>query len=619
MLHPLLSGVLATALAAFQIFGWLAIGSVWPRLPEDDDAAPAVALIAGSAFTALIYAGTSAAGWARAGVVLCAALTPIVGFIRRKQAGALVKRVAQAHTWLWGRDRLPLFIGIAVLALAWLTAISPPRDSDVMRYHLAHLRQILDENVWVAIPDFHYALPFAWTMNFLPFEAAGLPEAAHLVNLCAWLTVVALVATSLRERVSTPVLRVFCLVLTCQPVLFKMITTAHADAYAMLVVLVTAVLLSRQSQPTGDKTAEALGFVGWAGIGSRYQLIASGLVASALFLTSTARHRKLAVRGGAFAGGMVAAIAAALPFYVMNLAAFDNPVWPMLSELLGTNGYADHVATAHHASLSGPSSLSALSSAVARLVSSPLVFPVPIVALAVILAMPFTRNSQARASATFLLCFLLVWAVAQPSLYPRFILMLTPVVLMGAAALSSDAFERLRDKWWRTMMRAAALAAVLVALTIATWYSADALHYSVTGDRTRFDRHTNFLPMYRWINEKTPADARFLVVIFLGQTYHLDRAYRRADPATSAVIDWPSISDGKALHGVLRQQGFTHLVYEAREWKYWPGGRQAQRAIEDGLARALLVRDTTFHLENSARRILGETYRSEVWLMRVTP
>ena len=72
----------------------------------------------------------------------------------------------------------------------WLNAIVPPRDADVMRYHLAHVRQIARDGAWIAVPDFHYAIPFGWTLNFLPYEMMAslrLPTCSISVcGSCCW-------------------------------------------------------------------------------------------------------------------------------------------------------------------------------------------------------------------------------------------------------------------------------------------------------------------------------------------------------------------------------------------------------------------------------------------------
>ena len=67
--------------------------------------------------------------------------------------------------------------------IAWIYAIAPPRDGDVMRYHLAHIRQIASDGAWKSIADITYAFPFSWTLNYLPFELLGLPQTAQLTNL----------------------------------------------------------------------------------------------------------------------------------------------------------------------------------------------------------------------------------------------------------------------------------------------------------------------------------------------------------------------------------------------------------------------------------------------------
>ena len=272
-LHPLAVGIVATVLAWVQLSGWAALGAlVAPRCTQKDaSATAAVYLLVGSSLTAAAAALLSMMAHVNvAAVVILGA--PLVSLaIRRRQVLDLTcTALADCRASIRGcRWAIPVMS--VTIAMYWLNAIVPPRDADVMRYHLAHVRQIARDGAWIAVPDFHYAFPFGWTLNFLPYEMLGVPEVAHLLNLGLWLVLLAGTISALdRWNTSTTAL-LFCTALAWQPVLVKVVTTAHADSYAIFIVFAVALLLIRLAE--GDREALVpLGFVSWIGAQSRYQI-----------------------------------------------------------------------------------------------------------------------------------------------------------------------------------------------------------------------------------------------------------------------------------------------------------------------------------------------------------
>jgi hypothetical protein len=203
----------------------------------------------------------------------------------------------------------------------------------------------------------------------------------------------------------------------------------------------------------------------------------------------------------------------------------------------------------------------------------PAILIVTIIILAVAL-----RHTGAKLLGLFGALFLVEWFLMQPLLYPRFILLMLPVAFICAALL----VQRLLDvrPGFETIARVVAVASIFVLAAAAPYVNRDSIEYAVTGDVARFHRYTWFYRVYDWINSNTPREARFLVIVSSGQTYYLERPYRRADPWISGVIDWPRTNTGAALDSVLVAGGYDFVIYDNRDWKDFPGGPDMMRAID---------------------------------------
>ena len=377
--HPLAVGVVGTVLAAAQLSGWAALGAlVAPRWTQKDASATvAVYLLVGSSLTAAAAALLSMMAHVNVAAVVILGVPLVVLAIRRRQVLDLT-RTLLADCRASIRDRWAIPVMSVTIAVYWLNAIVPPRDGDVMRYHLAHVRQIARDGAWIAVPDFHYALPFGWTLNYLPYEMLGIPEVAHLLNLGLWLLLLAGTLSALsRWNISTTTL-LFCTALAWQPLLLKVATTAFADSYSIFIVFAVALLLIRLAE--GDRNALVpLGFVSCIGAQSRYQLVAVGVATAGVVALMVVRKRLAFTRLAWFGGDAAAALVLSAPFYIVNLRALDNPVWPLLiPQLNALATYGDRVSDLYQKSLAGTYSVLFVLERLRALLSDPLVFPVPL-------------------------------------------------------------------------------------------------------------------------------------------------------------------------------------------------------------------------------------------------
>ncbi len=609
-------GILLTGAALAQVAGWIGLGSLFLAHEGDDQTLLIVSLLIGSAVTGCLYALLAAWGQVRLSIWLGIGITLLAVVARRRWVVRAGKAVAALYGSLWQGRRWLLVVSLVVLMVYWIVAVAPPRDADVMRYHLAHIRQIITDGSWQPIPDYHYALPFGWSLNYLPFEYFGAAPGAHFLNLCLWIVAVGILFDRAKAHGNSQIGTALCAIFAFQPMVLKSATTAASDMYLIFVSLVVTVLLirlpARAIAPYG-----ALGFAAWIGLQSRYQAFAVGLAVTLILLLFRARlglTRKTAL---AFAGGSAGAILLSLPFYLANWIWFRNPLWPLMVSVFDRfPGYADRVADATSASLRGHLDPVTLFSGVWQALTSLVMLPVPIMCFLLLLASLHWRSRVTTILSAFIATFLLIWALAQPKLNPRFFLYLFPPVLVGWAPILSA--------WMRSrILKQVALAGtslLVVGLAgVCAYYSYDSLAYAVTGDLRKYHEFTWFYDVYKWANQSTPPDARFLVIVQSGQSYYLDRPYRRADPCFSGVVDWPATQDTDAFLDLLRAAQYRYVIYENTDWSGCPGGSEVNRLIEDALHEGSLTKVAAFDVDLGISRFLRRTHPATVWVLSRTP
>jgi hypothetical protein len=506
-----------------------------------------------------------------------------------------------------------LSFGLILWAILWSSAISPPRSADAMRYHLAHIRQIVQDGGWQRIADYHYALPFGWSLSYLPFEILGLPQGSQLLGLALFVVFVSSVVRIFKWAGASRSAVMLSLLLLLHPASLRVFTEANADAYAILAILATSALLLRMSSLRWREAA-LLGFVSWVGLQSRYQLVASAVAATLLFVIAMRRNPARIGALLSFLGGSLAAVFLAWPFYFANTKWFGNPVWPLMVKRSPNMSYLDTVAFYYSRSLSGTHTLGDYSYGIQRLMTVPYQFPVGILIVGIIIASVWRRGGEIRLLGMFGAIFLAEWAVMQPHLYPRFILLMLPIGVLCAGFLLSTIIEP-REKLERPLF-AVARVCMNALVTLAASVNQPSLRYVVNGEAEEYHRYTWFYRAYQWANQALPLNARTLVIVSSGTSYYLDRPYRRADPWLSGEVDWPRVNNGATLDSVLARGKFDFVVYENRDWSTFVGGREMQDAMLDANRRGML-KPVTSVVDTLYTSRFDRTYRTtEILVMK---
>jgi hypothetical protein len=616
----MLTALLAIVFGVARLFGLTALGRALLRRRRAPWLTVPLAILAAGAALGAMYAVMLWVGWRDAALVIDAIATLLAVIARGRQTAIEIRRLFTPLIEVLWSDRRVLVIAIVITALLLFAAVMPPRDTDALRYHLAHIGQIDTERRWNAMSIAHYAFPFAWQFGFLPFVHFGLPEGAQVVDLGLWVVAIAaLVAQRGRAHMGATSLLLIAMV-TLSPMVVGMATTPTADGFTALSVLVVAFLLAGNTPDAGAVgvgDATALGFAAWVGVGTRYQAFAVGNAATivALFWLSRA-DRWVTLLG--FVEGAVLALLLASPFYLANAVRFGNPVWPLRSPSTGGADYVGRVGAFYSNSWHGTLSIPDVARAAYQLLVDRSTLPVPLLLIFVVASAFIARGPAApptRRVASFCLLFVAIWALAQPMLYPRFVIYLAgPVLLLAlrhAGAVDASRF------------RLAARAILSLAVVALGGYAIAGTTYDLrllaSGGRTALRASTWYFPAYQWIGQNAAPSARVLAIVRSGETWYLPRRYRRADPGSSAEIDWPRMTDGVALGARLRSGHLDYVVYESNGWTRAPGGAAMVHAIDDAVARGVLVEQRRFELRLTRHRFRDVASPSTVIVYRVAP
>lgn len=230
----------------------------------------------------------------------------------------------------------------AVLALTWLTALSPPIFYDALVYHLGVPNLYLLRGGVVPLPTVvHSNFPLGASMIYALALWAGGPSLAQMASLAfALLGAAALAALALRhwgERAAWLAALLYC----STPTTILLARYAVAEHAMSLHVLLAVLCLFRWREQGGLRWA-ALGglFAGFA-CGTKLAAVLPGLAVPALAMAAMLR------RGGAQRGPGPAplllfvgtAAAAASPWFLKNLLFTGNPFYPALGSLLPVDGW----------------------------------------------------------------------------------------------------------------------------------------------------------------------------------------------------------------------------------------------------------------------------------------
>jgi len=616
MFQQIIFGFLFTLLAILQILSWIAIGSFFFRFLIIDNRFLRIgfSILIGSAITATLYSIFSVMRLVTLGIFICMFLSAIaLIYYLFINFGKLKAAVRKCKILLKDNFKISI-LTLGVLTFYWIIAIMPPRDADVMRYHLAHIRQIIIDGGWEPIFDYCYAFPFGWSINYLPYEFLGIPQVAHLLNLGLFIiTCMILYRLAIRYTLKNVAI-LSCLFFVSLPLMLKTATTAHVDMYIIFVVacitLVVVLMLKMNKN-----VYILLGFGAWIGIQSRYQAFIIGIAVTLYMMILLFRKQIKIETMIPYSIGSVCAIILSSPFYIFNFVNLRNPVWPFMIPLFnGLNTYANQVAAKCSSNIVGSFNLKIIILNIKNLLMCLPTFPIPILLACLIIASIIWKNIRMMKLIHFIILFSLIAFFVQPNLDPRTIFIIViPIIVACILVINKLIYYELIKK----IIVCLFIIFILSCIVIDVRYSQDYFQYLINGNKEVFHQNTWFYDVYKYINESTPENAKFLVIVTSGHSYYLNRSYRRADPWLSGEVDWLATENINDFKQVLQEGNYRYIVYEDRNWDTYLGGKQMSFIIKDAIKCGILEIKSIFDVKLTTRRIFNQYILSEVLVLKL--
>ena len=616
MIQQIIFGFLITLLAILQILSWIAIGDFFFRFLSIDNKFLRIgfSILIGSAITATLYSIFSAIRLVTLGIFICMFLSAIaliyylfINFTKLKAAVRKCKILL--------KDNLKISVpALGVLTFYWIIAIMPPRDADVMRYHLAHIRQIIIDGGWEPIFNYHYAFPFGWSLNYLPFEFFGIPEVAHLLNLGLFIITCMILYRLTIKYTSKNIAILSCLFFISLPFMLKVATTAFADMYIIFVVACISLVIVLMLKMNKDIYI-LLGFGAWIGIQSRYQAFIIG-TAITLYMIILLFRKQIKIEAVLpYSIGSVCAIILSSPFYIFNLINFKNLIWPLIIPLFnGLNTYANQVAAKCSSDIMGSFSIKIIIISIRNLLMALGVFPIPILLVCLIIASVIWKNIRNLKLTHFVFLFFLIWIFVQPNLYPRHILIIIVPIMVACIPIIN---KLISYEFIKKIIICLFIIFILSSTLVDIKYSQDYFQYLISNDEKEFHQNTWFYDVYKHVNQSTPKNAKFLVIVTSGHSYYLNRSYRKADPWLSGEIDWSTIRNINDFKQLLQEESYRYIIYEDKNWDAYLGGKQMSSTIKEAIKCGVLEIESSFDVKLTTRRIFNQYVLPKVLVLKL--
>jgi len=503
---------------------------------------------------------------------------------------------------------------ILIIACYFLLAASPPRSADALRYHLAQLKDMVNQHYYIFRPYVHYNFSAYFMLLFLPVYTIFNGVALQFVH-CIYCLISLSITLYLgyRHQIKYPILLIFLFLLIPQS-----FHEAHevTNDWALICYILAAFALISRPGGTEEVSASRLWIASISlglALGVKYHAV---LFFPWFFFIvwRTISVENLSKRLLYLGGYITLAFLMAAPFLVRNFLNTGDPVWPLLLNIFPEkNHYLNLVAAHHFVPFSGQHNFADLWYSIKEIALNPLI-PCTVWVLAIpgwIIDKKTGLSFKIGISSFFIL-----WWIFQPALFPRFLLYIFPFALLAIGVL----YEYIKDRQLKYVYYVVNLliaVTIIYSIGIGIIYSKDYVNYLVDRDLTKYHYATWFYPEYDWINKNLPQDAKLLVIVSAGQTYYLNRDYLRADPSLSGLIDWRKITHPAELQDLLRSFKIDYIFLEDCDWSGDPGGANMVKMINEltqsGAAKIIWTR--TANLYDS--RIRGSYSVTQVSLIRL--
>ena len=454
-----------------------------------------------------------------------------------------------------------LFIISMILITIWLLFLAgtPPRSGDVMRYHLAQLKDIVWNHGFVFREYYHYNFPAYFGYTFLPVYIFLNGIGMQLAVLYSFFIVLFVtIRLSYKLNLKYPKLLLFLIILV--PIAFQEAHIVFTDwqvvLYAMIGLLLFIEFEIEKNYLLIILPFMSLGF----SLGIKYQaflyvpwFILLGWKRLDITI-KTWRPKLLYLLFGLCIMGLIPS-----PFYIRNLLELGNPVWPLMQSLFfSSHDYLYHVTQRTTSSLQGTISLSTYFHALITLIKEPLI-PATIFILGLTGLLYVSKNKLLIK--TGVISFFAVLFILRPSVNWRYGIFILPIL----AILSVFIYQNTRNKIVKLFFVLLTVITLGYGLFIAVWYSYGLIKpYYIDKNINEYHKATWYYQEYMWINKHLPENVKLLVIVSSGHTYYLDRKYLRADNL-SGLINWPSLKNVKEFKDKLIHLKIDYIFYDQNQ------------------------------------------------------
>ena len=249
---------------------------------------------------------------------------------------------------LWNALAAMLLVALAGGALY---ALTPPIQSDAMRYHLAAPQEFLKNGRIGFLPLNAFSnFPLLMQMHYMLALGARAPEAAQLMHMSVLAAAVLVAAAACRRFAaplfpnvpafrSDPAIALAAILAAAMPTAFITSAWPFADHALTLFVVaaVQAVAVGLFSGADARRPLALAGLMAAGAIGAKYTALPLMAALAALAVFAWAMQRPKRFWPGAMFG-LVLGVALSAPWFARNFAETRNPVYPVANASFGWGG-----------------------------------------------------------------------------------------------------------------------------------------------------------------------------------------------------------------------------------------------------------------------------------------
>lgn len=258
---------------------------------------------------------------------------------------AILTSIRQAPRAWTALEWVLLAVGAAAIVLVVLYALSPPVQSDALRYHLAAPDRWRQLGRIVYLPHYaHSNMPFLVEMNFALALMAGLPAAAQLVHVAYWLVAAVLLSMIVGQMAPGRSGLAASVLLLTHPIAAPVAAWPNVDLASLAYLLAMAWAAVRWLDKPSARWLMLAGVMGGGAFACKYTNLLPAAFVGAVILLFSREEKALArrifngVRNAALFSALVVLVCS--PWLIRNVMTTGNPVYPLAYSIFGGDDWS---------------------------------------------------------------------------------------------------------------------------------------------------------------------------------------------------------------------------------------------------------------------------------------